>query len=250
METHEYKTMFDMETDYWWYVGLHQLVLHFLSQANTRKGRLEILDAGCGTGQLMKLCQAFGLEPIGLDFSREALRFSGVRGLRTLVQGSISEIPFRSAQFDVVVSLDVADCLEGDEIRGTFCEMHRVLRRGGYLILNLPAYGSLRSQHDLAQHILHRFSADELSTILSDAGFQLNLCTYRNTFLFPAAAVVRLLKRRSAARQDTLRSDLKPLPHPINAALSRVLALENSLIKAGLHLPFGLSVFCVAKKLA
>ncbi len=248
MEIHEYRTMFDIETDYWWYVGLHQLVLYFLGQVNTGKDRLEILDAGCGTGQLMKLCQAVGLEPMGLDISREALRFSRVRGLRTLVQGSISEIPFLSAQFDVVVSLDVADCLEAGEIRGTLCEMHRVLRRGGYLILNLPAYNSLRSRHDLAQHILHRFRADELGSLLSEVGFQPHLCTYRNTFLFPVAAIVRLLKRRSAPGHDTLRSDLKPLPHPINAALTRVLALENSLIKTGLHLPFGLSVFGVARK--
>ncbi len=52
----EYKIMYDMEMDYWWYVGLHHLVLHFLGQENHRGGDpLQILDAGCGTGQLMKL---------------------------------------------------------------------------------------------------------------------------------------------------------------------------------------------------
>lgn len=75
METHEYRVMFDMETNYWWYVGLHQIVLHFLRRENCGNGPLNVLDAGCGTGQLMKLCQADGLNPMGLDFSGEALRF-------------------------------------------------------------------------------------------------------------------------------------------------------------------------------
>ncbi len=240
--------MYDMETNYWWYVGLHDLVLHFLGLENRGNGPLNVLDAGCGTGQLMKLCQAAGLDPMGLDFSGEALKLSRVRGLRSLVQGSIAEIPFRNDLFDVVVSLDVADCLDGDEMIHSLSEMGRVLKPHGTLILNLPAYNSLRSQHDRAQHILHRFNAGELRSLLGKIGFQLDVCTYRNTFLFPIAAAVRLLKRRSAPGQDTLRSDLKPLPYPLNTALAWILAVENSVIKKGLPLPFGLSVFCVARK--
>lgn len=249
METPEYKIMYDMEMDYWWYVGLHHLVLHFLGQENHRGGDpLQILDAGCGTGQLMKLCHAAGLKPVGLDFSAEALRFSLGRGLESLVQGTISEIPFRNGLFDAVVSLDVVDCLEGDEITHSLGEMHRVLKASGALILNLPAYNSLRSQHDRAQHILHRFNGGELRSLLSEIGFQLQVCTYRNTFLFPIAAVVRLLKRRSVPGPDSLRSDLQPLPNPINKTLTWILSVENTLLKNGLLMPFGLSVFCVARK--
>jgi len=249
VETPEYRIMYEMEMDYWWYVGLHQLVLHFLAQENHRgNGPLEVLDAGCGTGQLMKLCDAVGLNPVGLDFSSEALRLSRVRGLRSLIQGSISEIPVRNDLFDVVVSLDVADCLEGAEMTHSLREMHRILKPRGAVILNLPAYNSLRSQHDRAQHILHRFNAEELRSLLSEIGFQLQVCTYRNTFLFPIAAAVRLMKRRSAPGQNSLRSDLKPLPNPINKTLTWILSVENSLIKTGLLMPFGLSVFCVARK--
>jgi SAM-dependent methyltransferase len=241
--------MYEMEMDYWWYVGLHNLVLHFLAQENHRgNGPLEVLDAGCGTGQLMKLCHAAGLDPVGLDFSGEALRFSLVRGIRSLVQGSISGIPFPNDLFDVVVSLDVADCLEGAEMTHSLGEMHRVLKPRGALILNLPAYNSLRSQHDRAQHILHRFNASELRSLLGEIGFQLQVCTYRNTFLFPIAAAVRLMKRRSAPAQDNLSSDLKPLPISINKTLTWILSVENYLIKTGLLMPFGLSVFCVARK--
>ncbi len=248
MELHEYRVMFDMETDYWWYVGLHRLVLHFLHEERSRNPSLTVLDAGCGTGRLMKLCHAAGLDPLGLDFSEEALSFSRRRGLRSLVQASISEIPFQSDLFDVVVSLDVADCLEGDEMVHSLCEMHRVLKRGGALILNLPAYNALRSQHDRAQHILHRFNARELRSLLSEIGFLMQVCTYRNSFLFPIAATVRLLKRRQEQTQEIVRSDLRPLPLAVNRALTWILSVENSLIRSGISLPLGLSVFCVARK--
>jgi SAM-dependent methyltransferase len=240
--------MFDMETDYWWYVGLHHLVLHFLGLENHGNGPIDVLDAGCGTGRLMKLCQAAGLATLGLDVSGEALGLCRVRGLRSLVQGSISEIPFQSDLFDVVVSLDVADCLEGDDMAHSLSEMRRVLKSQGALILNLPAYNWLRSRHDRAQHILHRFNARELCSLLGKIGFQLEVCTYRNTFLFPVAAALRLLKRRPPRGQETLRSDLKVLPRSINMALTWILSAENSLIKTGLHMPLGLSVFCVARK--
>ncbi len=248
MESHEYKIMYDMETAYWWYVGLHQLVLHFLGLENNGTRPLEVLDAGCGTGQLIKLCQAAGLDPLGLDLSGKALTYSRVRGLQSLVQGSISEIPFRNNLFDVVVSLDVADCLEGEEMTHSFSEMSRVLKPGGALILNLPAYNSLRSQHDRAQHILHRFNARELRSLMSEIGLQVQVCTYRNTFLFPIAAAIRLMKQRPARDQQNLRSDLKPLPRFINTALTWILSLENSLIETGVHMPLGLSVFSVARK--
>ena len=241
--------MFDIETDYWWYVGLHQLVLYFLGQVNTGKDRLEILRRRLRNRPIDETVPSRRTRTDGPG------HFSGGASILASPRSphSSSGIDFR----DPVPKCPIRRCrisrrgrLPGSRAKfaGTLCEMHRVLRRGGHLILNLPAYNSLRSRHDLAQHILHRFRADELGSLLSEVGFQPHLCTYRNTFLFPVAAIVRLLKRRSAPGHDTLRSDLKPLPHPINAALTRVLALENSLIKKGLHLPFGLSVFGVASK--
>jgi hypothetical protein len=84
--------------------------------------------------------------------------------------------------------------------------------------------------------------------MLERKGFTIALGTYRNTVLFPAAAAVRILKRLLPSRNAEIRSDVQPLPGPINSALTSILIAENALIQRGLRLPFGLSIFCVARK--
>lgn len=248
MEEPEYAIMYAMEEDYWWYVGLHRLVLDIVCERKLADSSHNVLDAGCGTGRLITLLRAVGLQTVGIDLAREALRLSGTRGIDDLVQASITCIPCRSNMFDLLVSLDVADCLESDQARLAFEEMHRVLKPGGSLILNLPAYNFLRSSHDAAQHIVHRYRLGELRSIIREIGFVPEICTYRNTVLFPLAAIVRLRRRSLTKKHATVQSDLKPLPRTINAVFTSIVLAENSFIRRGISLPVGLSVFCVARK--
>jgi SAM-dependent methyltransferase len=248
MEEPEYTIMYNMEEDYWWYVGLHRLVLDVVRHRELADRSRSVLDAGCGTGRLITLLRAAGLQTVGIDLAREALRLSAGRDIDDLVQASISEIPCKSEAFDLLVSLDVADCLEPDQARHAFEGMLRVLKPGGRLILNLPAHDFLRSSHDAAQHIVHRYGREELRSILTELGFVPEICTYRNTVLFPLAAILRLWRRGSAGRDTVPQSDLRPLPRSINTVFTWILLAENLLVKRGISLPMGLSVFCVARK--
>lgn len=58
-----------------------------------------------------------------------------------VVVSRISQLPFRSESFDVIVS---TSCFEHDAMFWqTFIEMCRVLRPSGYIYLNVPSKGSL-----------------------------------------------------------------------------------------------------------
>ena len=49
MRIDEYTNMYTLEDRYWWYRGIHDLIVcYFMNEAGSR--RLRILDAGCGTG--------------------------------------------------------------------------------------------------------------------------------------------------------------------------------------------------------
>ncbi|HLN79650.1 MAG TPA: hypothetical protein VK392_00520, partial [Thermoanaerobaculia bacterium] len=101
-------------------------------------------------------------------------------------------------------------------------------------------------EHDAAVWTKRRYRSAEISKLLANAGLSARRVGYRNSLLFPAAVITRLWKRGRTAR-DGAHSDVRPVPTPINALLSGILALERRL---PLALPFGLSVFVVGERKA
>jgi len=49
---HEYALMHESETNFWWYKHLHQQVLHSIEHYFLQQKNIDILDAGCGTGEI------------------------------------------------------------------------------------------------------------------------------------------------------------------------------------------------------
>lgn len=234
--------MFDVEDRHWWYIGVRREVETWLDRAPRSSGPLTILDAGCGTGGLLANVRTEAWK-VGVEISTEGIRLARRRGIR-LVCGSVSALPFADASFDAVVSIDVL-CHSGVEERQAVEEAARVLRPGGLLIVQVPAFESLRGGHDAAVWTKRRYRRGQVARLLSGAGLSLRRSSYRNALLFPLAAVVRLAGRRRRTRRESARSDVRPVPRVVNGFLSGVLAVER-LFRRGF--PFGLSVFGVAEK--
>jgi hypothetical protein len=80
---------------------------------------------------------------------------------------------------------------------------------------------------------------------IEKAGLEVVQTTYANTLLFPIAVVRRLLaKFRDNAGGE---SDVRPVPPPLNLALTGLLGLEALLLQHT-RLPLGLSVIALARK--
>lgn len=243
MNPHEYDAMFAVEDRHWWYVGVRREVEAWLERLRgERTGPPRILDAGSGTGGLLANLRSEGWK-VGIEISPDAVRLARTRGNR-LVRGSVSALPFADASFDAVVSIDVL-CHSGVEERQAVGEAARVLRPGGLLLVQVPAFDFLRGAHDAAVWTRRRYRRREVARILTDAGFAVRHAAYRNALLFPAAAVLRLLRRRRPNSREAARSDVRPVPRAVNALLSGVLALERR-VRRGF--PFGLSVLGVGEK--
>jgi SAM-dependent methyltransferase len=162
-----------------------------------------------------------------------------------LVQSSLTDLPFDDEAFDLVTSFDVICCI--DEGGLAFTELSRVLKPGGRLIVNLPAYGPLRSEHDLAVHIKKRYTRADVGEEVERVGLTVERIAHANTLLFPVEAAVRIAKKLPAKSASEARSDLRSLPAALNRSLAQVLFLERWLLSR-IDLPFGLSVVCVARK--
>jgi SAM-dependent methyltransferase len=251
VEFEEYRIMYEAEDSHWWYHGLRS-VMFTLLDLKPRAGtdcQPRILDAGCGTGgNLHALRRAGYANAEGFDYSPIALEFCKLRGLDNVRYGSITDIPFEDCTFDIVISCDVVtDTGTKDEAKA-YEELLRVLKPGGRLFLNAPAFEFLRSEHDRATDVARRYTRRELKRKLADAGFRIGRVTYWNMLLFPAVVAVRLGRReRPEDLARPARSDIMLPPAPINALLSALMSVESIAIR-WVDLPLGSSVAALAYK--
>ena len=247
MEPYEYDTMRSVEDTYWWYTGMHQLVIQNALKVLTNSPQLKVLDAGCGTGGMMaKLHKVLPqVQLTGIDFSALAVEFTQQRHLGNVEQASVENLPFPNHCFDLVMSLDVV-YIEGVDDAQAFTEFYRVLKSGGTVLINLAAFNFLKGEHSLTVHEERRYTKARLRKLLTGAGFIVEKMTYWNITLFPIIALWRPLSLALANKQ-TPRSDLKPLPGIVNQALTGLILREIQLTKH-ISLPFGSSVFAVARK--
>jgi SAM-dependent methyltransferase len=202
---------------------------------------LPALDAGCGTGGLLRaLAAAHDATLIGLDFAMSAAEFARSKSGCAVTVGSVNALPFEGEVFAAIFSMDVL-CHRGVDAATALAEARRCLAPGGVLVLNLPAYRWMLSAHDERVHNDKRYTRAEVVAMLKAAGFPSISASYWNTFLFP----LMVLKRKVLGGEE---SDVHPFPAPVEFLFRSVLAFERLLMRLGLRLPFGGSIFAVAVK--
>jgi len=234
--------MYQVEDTLWWYQGMEAITRRVIERSYARGQKLNVLDAGCGTGAAMGFLAGYGVVT-GLDNSPDALHFSRRRGQTRLTRGSVMDLPFPGDVFDLVTSFDVL-CSKGVDDEQAMREFRRVLVPGGHVILRLPACNWLRGAHDEAVDIAHRYTTGEISARMAQAGLTVQHASYANMWLFPLAVLKRWSERMFPRRSG---SDLTVHFGPLNGLFRRILASEATFV-AGLGLPFGLSVFAVGQK--
>jgi SAM-dependent methyltransferase len=256
MDASEYARIYAHETTHFWYRGLHALVMRAVDVELARLGfagggtaaesaRPRVLDAGCGTGgvlsQLDRRARAYGF-----DVSRDALGFCARRGHRRLARASITSVPFADASFDGIVSLDVLYHRAVTDDHAALRELARLLRPGGFLILNLPAHPWLRGAHDEVIHTARRYTKRALLELAAAGGLGIARLSYFNCTLFPLVAALRLLVRRPG-RSAHGESDVRAMPWLVERVLTSVLRTEGRVIMSR-PLPWGLSLFAILRK--
>lgn len=244
MRAAEYEVMYRVEDTHWWYAALRRHVIQLMTAETRRLGRpLQVLDAGAGTGGMLARLSG-SAEGYGIEIAPEGIHYCRERGLERMVRGSVSALPFATSSFDVTLSLDVLYHRAVPDDAAAARELVRVLRPGGLLVLNLPAYEALRGTHDGAIHTARRYSHANVIRLLRQAGLRPVRVTHWNGLLLPVAAASRLLSR---LRSGEAASDVRPVFPLLNQALAAILRLEAALLSRA-DLPFGLSLLAVARK--
>jgi ubiquinone/menaquinone biosynthesis C-methylase UbiE len=241
MKTDDFKELAQVEDSMWYFHALNRRML--LPLAELANKNASILDAGCGTGGLIKALQGVGAPWTikGLDYSPVACSYARERTSVPIEEGSIEALPFGEDQFDAVLTADVI--CQIDDASVALAEFRRVLKSGGILAINVAAYNWMRSYHDELMDTRYRFRRSELVNLLRRAGFEVTLNSYANMLIFPL-----IFARRKIFVPRHPSSDVKTYPPLVDAFCGSMAALEYLLLRIGISLPVGNSVFIVARK--
>lgn len=243
MNLTEYDIMFQVEEQMWWYRGMEAITRAMLERAYARGGRARLLDCGCGTGAALRYLGDYGAVT-GIDLEPYALQLARRRQPHALAAASALQLPFASATFDVVASLDVLPMLPPPADEHALAEMARLVRPGGHLLVRAAAYNWLRGAHDRIWHVHHRYGRAELCAKLEKAGLQVEHISHANMWLFPLAALKRLAEPLFPRQNQ---SDLALQAGALNAPLAALLASEARWV-AQARLPFGLTLIALARR--
>ena len=236
MEPAEYTLMDEAEGRMWWYRALHVRLCDALVGVRGR-----VLDAGCGTGGFLAVLRTRrpDLIRLGVEWDATAAIRTRKKSGAAVARGSVNILPFADDSFDAVASADVL-CHAAVEPQAALAELKRVLRPGGRLVLNMPAYQWLLSAHDRQVHNVRRLTLSATATMLRHAGFIHVRGRYWNGLLLPLMVV----QRKMLSHGDSA-SDVAPFPPWLDAGLHGMTQLER-------HLPFPLpaggSVLAIAEK--
>lgn len=242
MNRDEYIKMVEVEDSMWHFRSLHRHVLRELLHA-LGHGPAKILDAGCGTGGLIRrlVSEVPAWEWTGLDAQPLACQLASERSGGAFVEGSVESLPFADGTFDAVVSADVLCCVKDDN--AALQEVFRVLRPGGVMIVNVAVYPWLWSYHDEATQTQRRYRAKELTGKIRAAGFGEVASKRWNALTLPLLAL-----RRKILPPDQGGSDVRTYPVLINKAMGAFMWVEHAWIGLGGRWPFGSSEMAVAGK--
>jgi SAM-dependent methyltransferase len=241
-EVYERRTH-EVEDDHWWYRGRRRVIDRQLRSLGLAPG-IAILDAGCGSGRNMVDLARYGTVT-GLELADASVAAARGRGVGEVVQSTFEAMPFPDDHFDLAVTFDVIEHLDDDRL--ALRQLRRVVRPGGTLVVTVPAYPWMWSEHDVVNHHRRRYTRRTLEAAASDAGWETVATTHFNGVLLPAAVAHRQLlrlRRRDVGVADAV-SDLERTSPALNRVLQWPLELEAGLIGAGRRIPAGLSLKAV-----
>lgn len=235
--------MGDIARRHWWYRARRELVAELLA------GRIPpgsaALDVGTGTGESLGVLRGAGAAVVaGTDLSLHALRIAhrhGTDAAGGVLASYAEQLPFADDTFACLISTDVVEHLDDDVV--ALAEYRRVVRPGGTVLVTVPAYRGVWSEHDERAAHRRRYTAVEIADAVAAAGLEVERTTHLFSFLVPPAVLLRCTPLRHLV---TATDDEVSESHPaVSAVMDLLCAAERAIVRRR-RVPVGLSVLVVA----
>ncbi len=243
MEKKLYDEMFKMETHHWWFVARRKILLYLIDLFFYKNREAKIADLGCGCGaNLFEIRKHY--DAIGMDISQDAKNYCAKRNIKIVIGSLPDKIALPKNSFDMVLMSDVLEHIEDDH--KTVKNVSNLLKKGGLMLLTVPAYPFLYTKRDAFHHHKRRYTKKQLHTVLTDNKLSKIILSHYNFWLFPMIAVIRILGKLFPKKNHP--GDLTVPPKPINTFLEHLFASERYFLPK-ITLPFGLSLIAIYQKI-
>jgi ubiquinone/menaquinone biosynthesis C-methylase UbiE len=202
------KSFFDNELDWWTDVygdtlprGFFsfemrrrlELVTEILTAEIQRRDNPDVLECGCGPGDILERLSSLRCNLTGLDLLPRYLEMASKRVPKAkVIEGNVERLPFADVSFDIVFAVGLFQYLDDD--RKAASEIARVTREGGMVMVSVsndrqlhclidPYYsvrfvkrmiGADRQTSDtrFAESKMHRYSLSRLRSLFGEHGLR------------------------------------------------------------------------------
>ena len=222
------------EVNHWWIRTRFNYIDEIIKYYNSNN--INIVEYGCGTCNniyyLLKISSHSSLikSIIGVDPNLSDLEIPAwAIGSNCMLKKSLSS----SNKADIVIAMDVLEHIQDDY--SALKEWKNTLKPNGLLLISVPAFQHLWSNHDIFLGHHKRYNKKGLNELAESVGFQTVKIHYAFSFIYPAV----ILLRKCLPHKYHKNSDLKKSNKFINIILYLLGYLE---FKAGGSNYFGTSV--------
>jgi SAM-dependent methyltransferase len=203
-----------------------------------------VFDVGCGWGVNLLTLEISGYRATGFDISRRILELID-RPNRQLVEADIRKpLPDGFATCDGLFALDVIEHLDDDQ--AAVCQLARLVRAGGVVIVGVPALPDLFSEYDRIQGHRRRYLPETIRAAFADTGLTIRQVFWWGAWMVP---VLRRMRRNNSgingAPSKTYAEYLRLPPWPLAWLMTLMYKGEHRRALRG-RLRTGTSLFVVA----
>lgn len=245
----EYQRMAESEERHWWYKSLHNNIKAAIKKTFKENSSIKIVDAGCGTGGMLDVLKNSGYSDIqGFDLSADAIEFCKQKKMNAFLGDVVLiEQYYEKNSIDVIICNDILCYFQTlEEQQKIMTSFESVLKKGGIIILNLPAFESFSGMHDIAVGIKKRSCVDDMKQI--KGGLEIEKLYCWPFTLFPLILLTRKIQKRglNSHPDAEIKSDVIVPSKVLNNLFYFITKAERFL---DLPYRYASSVFTVFKKI-
>ena len=167
-------------------------------RVRTNPAETVILEVGCASGFLVR--ELMSDWPSGLIVGSDYIA-GPLRRLATdlpevpLLRFDLVKCPLPSESVDAVVMLNVLEHIHDD--RAAVCQVARILKRGGILVIEVPSGPHLYDAYDKFLRHFRRYRLGDVCRLVETAGLRVVERSHLGFFVYPAFALAKRRNRRA-----------------------------------------------------